>query len=84
MGLTMVADLALFVAITTSVAGVATHPEDNLVLATAVSASADVLISGDRQLLKLGSYEGVHILSPRDFLAYLDAQPDTATPTPQP
>ena len=75
---------ALFAALTINVTGVATHPEDDLVLATAVSASVDILVSGDRQLLKLGSYEGVRILSPRDFLTYLDAQPTSPTPAPQP
>ncbi len=75
---------ALMAALTVSVSGIATHPEDDLVLATAVSASADVLVSGDRQLLKLGSFEGVRILSPRDFLQFLDEQLDPSTPAPQP
>ena len=48
--------------------GVATHPEDDLVLATAVSAQADYLVTRDRQLLKLGSYQGVAIVSPTEFL----------------
>jgi predicted nucleic acid-binding protein len=50
---------------------VATHPEDDLVLATAVSAHADYLVTGDRKLQRLGSYQGVRILSPREFLAVL-------------
>jgi len=56
------------------VSEVASHPEDDLVLATAVSAGADYLVTGDRQLLKLGAYEGVEIVSPRDFLDILDRQ----------
>lgn len=58
------------------VVGVATHPEDDLVLATAVSAAADYLVTGDRQLRKLGAYEGVTIVSPRDFRDVLDRRTD--------
>jgi putative PIN family toxin of toxin-antitoxin system len=63
---------AEIVPITTEVVGVATHPEDDAVLATAVSAGADYLVTSDKQLQRLGSYAGVRILSPRDFLAVLD------------
>lgn len=58
--------------ITVAVHGVATHPEDDLVLATAVSAHATYLVSGDKQLLDLEQFAGVTIISPRQFLAVLD------------
>ncbi len=58
--------------ITVTVQGVASHPEDDLILATAVSARADYLVTGDRQLLALGTFQGVQIVSPRDFVAILD------------
>ena len=61
--------------LTATVSGVATHPEDDLILATAVSARADYLVTGDRQLLKLGSYQDVRIVSPREFLQTLQSQP---------
>jgi putative PIN family toxin of toxin-antitoxin system len=65
------------VAISAEVCGVATHPEDDLILATAVSADADYLVTGDRPLQALGSFRGVAIVSPRQFLAVLDgAEPD--------
>ena len=58
--------------------GVASHPEDDLILATAVSARAEYLVTGDRQLLALQQFQGVQIVSPRDFLAILDAStPET-------
>lgn len=60
--------------LTARVAGVASHPEDDLVLAAAVSAQADVLVTGDAQIQRLEHYRGVGILSPRDFLALLDEQ----------
>jgi uncharacterized protein len=54
--------------ITLTVQGVATHPEDDLVLATAISGRVEYLITGDGKLQQLGSYEGVAILSPRRFV----------------
>jgi putative PIN family toxin of toxin-antitoxin system len=72
MVLRMLREFATQTPITAVVSAVATHPADALVLATAVSAAADCLVTGDRQLQRLGSYEGVAILSPREFLAYLD------------
>lgn len=57
--------------IRTSVRGVATHPEDDLILATAASAKAAYLVTGDTKLVKLGTYSGVRILSPRAFLDIL-------------
>jgi putative PIN family toxin of toxin-antitoxin system len=59
------------VPISVSVAGVASHPEDDLILATAVSAQAEYLVTGDRQLLVLGQYQGVQIVTPRDFATIL-------------
>ena len=57
--------------ITVQVAGVATHPEDDMILATAVSARADYLVTGDVQLQRLETYRGVAIVSPRRFLEIL-------------
>jgi predicted nucleic acid-binding protein len=57
-----------------TVTGVATHPEDDLVLAAAVSAGADYLVTGDRKLQALDTFEGVRILSPRQFLDMIEAQ----------
>lgn len=64
-------DEATITPITTIVQGVATHQEDDLILATAVSAGADYLVTGDQQLQALGSYRGVTILSTRAFLNVL-------------
>jgi putative PIN family toxin of toxin-antitoxin system len=49
----------------------ATHPEDDLILATAVSGQVSYLVTGDRQLLKLARYGGVEIISPSAFLGML-------------
>ena len=53
--------------ITAEVHGVATHPEDDWILATAISGRAEYLVMGDRQLQALGSYQSVKIVSPRQF-----------------
>jgi predicted nucleic acid-binding protein len=50
---------------------VTTHQEDDLILATAVSAKADYLVTGDSKLQQVGTYQGVAILSPRRFLEIL-------------
>jgi uncharacterized protein len=44
-------------------------PKDDQIIATAVAAKADYLVTGDRaHLLPLGQYEGIRIVSPREFL----------------
>jgi len=57
--------------LTVEVTGVATHPEDDLILATAVAGEASYLVTGDRKLRAVGAFQGVTILSPREFLARL-------------
>ena len=66
------ATFAETIEIITPVSGVASHPEDDLVLATAVSASANYLVTGDKQLQRLGTFEGVSIVTPREFLSEID------------
>ncbi len=58
---------ATVVVLTVPVTGVATHPEDDLVLSTAASAAADYLGTRDRQLLRLGTFQGVRIVHPADL-----------------
>ena len=43
-------------------------PDDYLVLATALAAAADLIITGDKDLLTLKVHAGVRIRSPRQFL----------------
>jgi len=42
---------------------------DNNIIACAVSAKADYLVTGDADLLVIGSYQGIKIITPRDFEA---------------
>jgi putative PIN family toxin of toxin-antitoxin system len=57
------------------VRGVATHPEDDLVLSTALSGQASILCTRDKQLLKLRSHQTVVILSPGELLARVERDP---------
>ena len=43
-------------------------PEDNRVLDCAVQGQAQYLVTGDREFLRLGVYQGVGIINPREFL----------------
>ncbi len=62
--------------ITETVHNIATHIEDDLILATAVSAKADYLVTGDGPLLqKVGdSYREVNLVTPSEFLQILKQQ----------
>lgn len=41
---------------------------DNRILECAVSGRADVIVTGDKEILKLGEYEGIKIISLKDYL----------------
>jgi putative PIN family toxin of toxin-antitoxin system len=43
-------------------------PQDNHIVECAVAAKADVIITGDKDLLRMGQYEGIQILQVSDFL----------------
>lgn len=64
---------AIVTPITINIQGAATHPEDDLTLATAVSAKVDYLVTGDQPLLrKVGNaYQGVNLVAPVTFLKAL-------------
>lgn len=52
--------------------------DDDPAPAAAVAAAADCIITDDRDLLVLRAYEGIRLLSPRQFLEWLDGKPDDA------
>lgn len=70
------ADLVVYagnLAIVVEIAGgepiVSADPDDDKFLRCALEAGAVYVVSGDRHLLDLREYEGIPIVSPRDFLA---------------
>jgi putative PIN family toxin of toxin-antitoxin system len=63
---------ATIVPLLVTVAGVATHPEDDLILATALNGRAHYLVTRDEKLqAKVKQYKGVVIVSPPVFLQRL-------------
>lgn len=46
---------------------VSRDPDDDNILATAVAGKCDCIITGDKDLLVLKQFEGIKILSPREF-----------------
>lgn len=64
--------LALYASLTVNVTPstvprvVAADPDDDHVLAAAVTADADLIVSGDRHLLALGAHKGIRVLNPAD------------------
>jgi putative PIN family toxin of toxin-antitoxin system len=71
--ITLLRQQATLTELTVSVTGIATHPEDDLILATALSGRAEYLVSGDAPLRqRLGaSYQAVRIVTPQEFLDIL-------------
>src|SRR5262249_24733304 len=45
-------------------------PDDDTVLATALAANADCLVTGDKDLLAIGQFRNIPILRPADFAEF--------------
>lgn len=52
--------------------GASRDPKDDKYLACAVEGGADYIVSGDEDLLTLGSFRGVAIVRPADFVRLLE------------
>lgn len=63
--------LALVTPLTDVVTGIVADPKDDPILSTALSGKAQYLVSGDRALLQMETYQGVKILTARAFLDLL-------------
>jgi len=50
-------------------------PKDNKFLELAVCGNADVLVTGDDDLLVLNPFRGIAVLRPRDFLSFTQPPP---------
>ena len=51
---------------------IAADPSDDVYLLAAAEGEADFVVSGDRHLLALRKFEGIPILTPREFLGKLE------------
>lgn len=63
----LVQERATVVPITTPIPKVATHPEDDIVLATAESGKASYIVTGDHGLQNVKQFKDIQIVSPRSF-----------------
>lgn len=48
--------------------------DDDEILATALAAQTEIILTGDKDLLTLREFQGIKILSPRQFVEWLDAR----------
>ena len=59
-------DLRYF-AVSGSIRGVCRDPNDDMVLECAIVAGAELIVTGDKDLLAIGNYEGVRIDDPANL-----------------
>ena len=71
--LASVRHLVTFVRVAPLAGPVSRDPDDDRVLACAVAARADLIVSGDADLLVLGSYGGMPIVKPAHAMAIVEA-----------
>jgi uncharacterized protein len=62
-----------FVEVTKKVNVVMEHPADDKFIECALAARADYIVSGDKHLLKVGSYKKTRIVSVNEFLQIIDS-----------
>jgi predicted nucleic acid-binding protein len=65
--------LARFVKVDTLAPAVSRDPDDDQVIATAVAAQADLIVSGDLDLLDLGHYRAIPIVAATTAIARIGA-----------
>jgi putative PIN family toxin of toxin-antitoxin system len=59
---------AVHVTITGSVSGVCRDPKDDFILECALSGDANLIVTGDKDLLSLGIFGTIEIVTPRQYL----------------
>ncbi len=73
---TLITDYALAADLVTPLAVppvIAADPDDDRVIAAAVAATADLIVSGDSHLLDLGTHRTIRIVTPADALRVIAA-----------
>ena len=68
----LIFEYANVVAVTKKIYIVKADPEDNKILACAVSCNAGYIVTGDKHLLELKEYENVKIVTPKEFVEIIE------------
>lgn len=66
-------DNVIHIEISNTLRGICRDPKDDMVIECAVEAGAEIIVSGDKDLLALDGCRSIRILTPREFLT--QAQP---------
>jgi putative PIN family toxin of toxin-antitoxin system len=64
----LLAESATWVSLKGLVSGISRDPNDDFILECATVGNAALIVTGDKDLLSLGQYEGIRILTPRQYL----------------
>ncbi len=64
-------DISIIVAQLPEIRVIERDPKDDMIISCAVAVSADYIVSRDRDLLDLGSYEQIQIVPPEKFIHIL-------------
>lgn len=64
----------LWIEVTGEISGICRDPQDDCILECALKAGADLIITGDKDLLVLGEFRGIRIITPRQYLDLPGAQ----------
>jgi hypothetical protein len=70
--LAALAEKAEFVRVTDELSGVTRDPKDDQVIACAVAGKADYIVSGDQDILVIGIYKTIRIVTPVEFVQVLE------------
>jgi len=68
-------DFAMVVSEVPEVRGVVRDPNDDMIIACAMGAGAEYVVTRDKDLLSLGDHQGISIVTPEVFLHVLRSQP---------
>jgi putative PIN family toxin of toxin-antitoxin system len=61
---------AICISVTGKVSGICRDPKDDFILECAQTGNADLIVTGDKDLLSLKLFNGIQIVTPRQYLNF--------------